>query len=46
MVFGKSFLSMMGAIAATGIVLNMAGSGMFGTQVKSLAQYITKGYGV
>lgn len=42
----KSIGHMMVAIAATGVVLNLAGSGMFGTSVQKAAQYVTKGYGV
>lgn len=34
------------SILATGVILNMAGSGMFGDSVKKAAAYVTKGYGV
>lgn len=34
------------SILATGVLLNLAGSGMFGQSVQKAAQYITKGYGV
>ncbi len=34
------------SIVATGALLNAASSGMFGEQVKTAANYITKGYGV
>lgn len=42
----KGLLPAMVAIIATGVVLNVAGSGMLGAQVQKLAQYVTKGYGV
>lgn len=34
------------SILATGVLLNMAGTGMFGAQAAKLAKYITNGYGV
>lgn len=34
------------SILATGAILNLMGSGMLGSQVQKLSQYITKGYGV
>lgn len=35
-----------GAILATGAILNLAGSGKFGVSAQRLAKYITNGYGV
>ena len=34
------------SILATGAMLNLLGSGLFGTQGQKFAQYVTKGYGV
>ena len=42
----KQVLKLMGAILATGAVLNIAGSGYMGQSVKKIAEYVTKGYGV
>lgn len=39
-------MTVIASILATGVILNMAGSGMFGDTVKNAAQYVTKGYGV
>lgn len=36
---------MVGAILTTGLLLNAAGSGQFGSQVEKLADKITEGYG-
>lgn len=46
MTFPKISGSVMLSIIGTGVLLNLAGSGMFGEQVKKAAQYVTKGYGV
>lgn len=35
-----------GAIIATGLFLNAAGNGTFGSQVEALAKSVTQGYGV
>lgn len=32
-------------ILATGALLNLAGSGMLGTQAQKIAKYVTNGYG-
>ena len=34
------------SIVATGALLNLANSGVFGEQVKTAANYVIKGYGV
>lgn len=34
------------SILATGVLLNWAGSGVFGVTIQKAAQYVTKGYGV
>lgn len=46
MTIPKISLSVVASILATGVILNIAGSGMLGTQVQKAAQFITKGYGV
>jgi len=33
-------------IIATGVILNLAGSGKFGTTAQKAALFVTKGYGV
>lgn len=45
---GKAQISMtvILSIVATGAILNLASSGMFGTQIKTAADFVTKGYGV
>lgn len=42
----KISMSVVASILATGVLLNVAGSGMLGSQVQKAAQYVTKGYGV
>jgi hypothetical protein len=42
----KTMLGTMGAILATGAVLNLAGSGKLGKLPQQFAQFVTKGYGV
>jgi len=39
------FISVAGAIVATGAALNLANSGKLGTTAQKLAKYITAGYG-
>lgn len=34
------------SIIATGALLNLANSGVFGEQIKSASNFVTKGYGV
>lgn len=41
----KATLSLMGAIVATGAVLNLAGSGKLGSTMQKLARFVTQGYG-
>lgn len=45
MVFSKSFVASMLAIAATGALLKIAADGKLGTQAQSAAKFITAGYG-
>ena len=42
----KISMSVVASILATGVILNWAGSGVFGVNVQKAAQYVTKGYGV
>lgn len=42
---GKAFLSTVGAIVATGAILNLANRGTFGDAVKKLSNFVTTGYG-
>ena len=42
----KISLTVVLSILATGAALNLASSGLLGSQVKKLSDYITKGYGV
>ena len=42
----KTIGAVMVAIAGTGLILNLAGSGKLGPQLQSVAQSITEGYGV
>ena len=42
----KISMTVVASILATGVILNVAGSGLMGTQIQKIAQYITKGYGV
>lgn len=41
-----TFFSVMTAILVTGILLDEAGKGTFGTTVKNVAVKVTSGYGV
>lgn len=38
--------TVVGSILATGVFLNLAGSGALGTQMQKFAKYVTQGYGV
>lgn len=42
----KISLTVVMSILATGAILNVAGSGVAGTQVQKLAKFVTNGYGV
>lgn len=42
----KVSATVVASILLTGVLLNLAGSGIFGESVKKAAQYVTKGYGV
>ena len=42
----KNFFAVVGAIFATGAILNLAGQGTLGTQAQLFAKYVTNGYGV
>lgn len=42
----KQFSLFMGAILATGLVLNAAGTGMLGSTAQGIATKVTEGYGV
>lgn len=44
--FFKISGSVMSTIIVTGLVLNMAGRGIFGETAKKIATYTTEGYGV
>ncbi|MDX1939674.1 MAG: hypothetical protein SFU99_03935 [Saprospiraceae bacterium] len=44
-VTSRTFLGTVAAIVATGALLNLAGKGTFGSQAKTLANFITSGYG-
>ncbi len=39
-------LTLVVSIIATGVILNVAGSGILGQTVQKGAEYVTKGYGV
>jgi hypothetical protein len=41
----KVSITVVVSILATGALLNLAGSGLFGAQVQKLAKYVTTGYG-
>ena len=38
--------SVVASILVTGALLNLAGSGLFGSTIQRGAQYVTKGFGV
>jgi hypothetical protein len=42
----KNLFVLMGAILATGAILNVAGSGRLGMSAQNAAMFVTKGYGV
>lgn len=44
-VTAKNFMTVVGAILATGVLLNMANNGTFGSMAQNLANKVTNGYG-